>query len=119
MQQYPEVYDNPEHFVFTNEYGEFIKKDAIRKAHKEVLKEAELPDIRLHDLRHSYAVTALQAGDDIKTIQEQLGHATASFPLDIYAHALDNMKRQSASNIQRLFDKESGNGKLNGKRKKA
>lgn len=119
MQDNVDIFDNPQHFVFTYETGDFIKKDAIRLANKAVLEAAGLPDIRLHDLRHSYAVTALQAGDDIKTIQEQLGHATAAFTLDVYAHALDNMKKQSAKNIQRLFDKNAGNGKHNGKRKKA
>ena len=43
-----------------------------------------LPDARLHDLRHSFAVAPLRAGDDIKTVQGDLGHRAAGFTLDVY-----------------------------------
>ena len=46
---------------------------------------------------------ALQSGDDIKTVQENLGHATAAFTLDIYGHVLDEMKRASASRMETLI----------------
>lgn len=62
-----------------------------------------LPDVRFHDLRHTYAVFALQSGDDIKTVQENLGHATAAFTLDIYGHVLDEMKQASASRMEKLI----------------
>ena len=42
----------------------------------------EMPGVRIHDLRHTYAVNSIRAGDDIKTVQENLGHATAAFTLD-------------------------------------
>lgn len=119
MQAYTEYFDNPHNLVFTTADGTPINKDTLRRHHKQVLSSAGLPDIRLHDLRHSYAVTALQAGDDIKTVQESLGHATASFTLDVYTHALDGMKKKSASNIQRFFDKKSGKGTNKGTKKKA
>ncbi len=41
---------------------------------------------------HSYAVAAIRAGDDIKTVQGNLGHATAAFTLDVYGHVTDQMK---------------------------
>ncbi len=53
-----------------------------------------------HDLRHSYAVTALRSGDDIKTVQENLGHHTAAFTLDVYAHVTAQMKTESANRMQ-------------------
>ena len=43
-----------------------------------------LPDARLHDLRHSFAVAPLRAGDDIKTVQGDLGHRAAGYTLDVY-----------------------------------
>ena len=61
------------------------------------------PDARFHDLRHSYAVAAIRAGDDIKTVQGNLGHATAAFTLDAYGHVTDQMKRESADRMERFI----------------
>ena len=54
-------------------------------------------------MRHSYAVAALQAGDDIKTVQTNLGHATAAFTLDVYGHVTDQMKEESANRMERFI----------------
>lgn len=59
-----------------------------------------MPDARFHDLRHSYAVASLQAGDDVKTVQENLGHHTAAFTLDVYGHVTDQMRRKSAARME-------------------
>ena len=56
-----------------------------------------------HDLRHTYAVNSLRAGDDIKTVQENLGHATASFTLSTYAHSTPGMKRESANRMEQYI----------------
>ena len=61
------------------------------------------PNARFHDLRHSYAVAAIRAGDDIKTVQGNLGHATAAFTLDVYGHVTDQMKRESADRMERFI----------------
>ena len=61
-------------------------------------------DARFHDLCHSYAVTA----DDIKTVQGNLSHATASFTLDVYGHVTDQMKRDSADRMERFIQSVSG-----------
>ena len=58
------------------------------------------PDARVHDLRHTYAVLSLQNGDDIKTVQENLGHASAAFTLDVYGHVSDRMKKESANRME-------------------
>lgn len=59
-----------------------------------------IPDAHFHDSLHTYAVTVLQAGDDIKTAQENFGHATAAFTLDTYAHATQHMKQASVSRME-------------------
>ena len=51
-------------------------------------------------IRHTYAVNALRAGDDIKTLQENMGHAAASFTLDVYGHYTSDMRRASASRME-------------------
>lgn len=78
-----EVWENTG-LVFTNESGRHLLHSTVSKSFKRVLKSIELPHIRFHDLRHSYAVAALQSGDDVKTVQENLGHHTAAFTLDVY-----------------------------------
>ena len=62
-----------------------------------------MTDARFHDLRHSYAVAAIRAGDDIKTVQGNLGHATAAFTLDVYGHVTGQMKRESADRMERFI----------------
>lgn len=63
-------------------------------------KAAGLEGVRFHDLRHTYAVNAIRAGDDIKTIQSNLGHATAAFTLDRYAHFTERMRQDSAQRME-------------------
>lgn len=58
------------------------------------------PGLTLADLRHSYAVAAIQSGDDIKTVQENLGHHTAAFTLVVYGHVTEEMKRDSANRME-------------------
>ena len=50
--------------------------------------------------RHTYAVNAIRAGDDIKTVQGNLGHATAAFTLDRYAHFTETMQKDSADRME-------------------
>lgn len=50
-------------------------------------------------MRHSYAVASLRSGDDVKTVQENLGHATAAFTLNQCAFATDTMKKESAARM--------------------
>ena len=54
----------------------------------------------MHDLRHTYAVLSLQNGDDVKTVQTNLGHASAAFTLDVYGHVSDRMQRASADRME-------------------
>lgn len=54
--------------------GEMYHPDSVVNLHKKILKDAELPHIRFHDLRHTFATTALQNGVDVKTVSSMLGH---------------------------------------------
>lgn len=79
------VWSNPLNLVFTNELGRNLCSQTVYLHFKKLAAAAGVPDARFHDLRHSYAVAALRSGDDIKTVQENLGHHTAAFTLDTYA----------------------------------
>lgn len=86
--------------VFTGETGRFLCYNPIAKALKCVLRELGIQERRFHDLRHTYAVASLQAGDDIKTVQENLGHHSAAFTMDTYAHVTETMKQASAARME-------------------
>ena len=92
-------WENPDNLVFTTEFGRYINNKILYQNFKRIAKNLGKPGLRFHDLRHTYAVNSLRAGDDIKTVQENLGHATASFTLSTYAHATPGMKRESAKRM--------------------
>ena len=89
--------------VFTTETGRYINNKTLYMNFKRIMKKIGLENVRFHDLRHTYAVNSLRAGDDIKTVQENLGHATAGFTLSTYAHATPGMKRESAKRMEGLI----------------
>ena len=55
-------------------------------------------------MRHTYAMLSIQNGDDLKTVQENVGHATAAFTLDVYGHVSKRMKQDSADRMQSYFN---------------
>jgi len=86
--------------VFTNELGEHLKHVTVYKNFKRIMNTLGFADTRFHDLRHTYAVAALQSGDDVKTVQENLGHHTAAFTLDVYGHVSERMRAESANRME-------------------
>ena len=92
-------WENLDNLVFTTEFGRYINNKILYQNFKRIMKKLGKPNLRFHDLRHTYAVNSLRAGDDIKTVQENLGHATASFTLSTYAHATPGMKKESAKRM--------------------
>ena len=86
--------------VFTDEFGNRVTPQALYRAFKIIVTESGMPMVRFHDLRHSYAVISLKSGDDVKTVQENLGHATAAFTLDTYGHVTEKMKKDSANRME-------------------
>lgn len=85
-------------------FGKHLVRRTVVKHFKAVAQRVGVPEARFHDLRHSFAVNSLQAGDDIKTVQANLGHATAAFTLDVYGHVTEKMKRDSATRMQRFYE---------------
>lgn len=96
-------WNNEWNLVFTNEFGKHLTHGTAYKHFKAIAKQIGLPDARFHDLRHSYAVISLESGDSIKTVQENLGHATSSFTLDVYGHVSQRMREQSADRMERYI----------------
>lgn len=90
-------------FVFCDSLGNHLSVDTVYSRFKTIAKKIGAPNARVHDLRHTYAVNSLQEGDDFKTVQSNLGHATASFTLDVYGHVSDRMKEESARRQQEFI----------------
>ncbi|MBR1780054.1 MAG: site-specific integrase [Oscillospiraceae bacterium] len=89
--------------VFPNEAGGYLSRGTVYDCFKRIVADLGFPSVRFHDLRHSYAVAAIQAGDDIKTVQGNLGHHTAAFTLDVYGHVTDQMQQDSAQRMERFI----------------
>ncbi|MFR4340008.1 site-specific integrase [Subdoligranulum sp. APC924/74] len=89
---------------FTDALGRCINPHTLWANFKRIAASIGLPDARVHDLRHTNATLALVNGDDLKTVQANLGHATAAFTLQRYVHASEAMKRASANRMQQFFD---------------
>ena len=94
------AWSNPMNLVFTNELGGNLIPQTVVRHFKEIVASIGRPDARFHDLRHSYAVASLRSGDDIKTVQGNLGHATAAFTLDVYGHVTNQMQEASAVRME-------------------
>ena len=73
--------------------------DSVRHMLHRVLKRAGLPELRFHDLRHTFATLALQNGVDIKTVSGMLGHYSAGFTLDTYAHVTTAAQKEAAQTM--------------------
>ncbi len=94
-----EAWDRSNDLVFTNEVGELIHPDLLTRKFKAHAREAGLPRIRLHDLRHTYATLVLKAGVHPKIVSERLGHATVGITLDLYSHVTPALGREAADAV--------------------
>ena len=99
-----EAWNNEFDLVFTDETGKHLAHVTVYNCFKRIAVSIGAPNSRFHDLRHSYAVAAIQSGDDIKTVQGNLGHATASFTLDVYGHVSEHMKKQSSERMEKFIN---------------
>ena len=75
---------------------------------KKILKKCDLPNIRFHDLRHTFATQAIAGGVDPKSLSHLLGHTKASFSLDRYTHVTNEMQAGAAAVMGNFLDKIIG-----------
>lgn len=98
LQEHAKHPDNPYMFP-SGSTGEMYYPDSVVKLHKTILKDAGLPYIRFHDLRHTFATMALQNGVDVKTVSSMLGHYDAGFTLRTYTHATRQKQDEAAQTM--------------------
>ena len=80
-----------------------MSPDAAYRKLKIILKNAELPLIRFHDLRHTFATHATDGGVDPKTLSGILGHTNASFTLDTYTHVTTDMQKKASAVVGNMM----------------
>lgn len=89
--------------VFLNREGRYISPVYLRQRFHKLLTAAGIPDIRLHDLRHSCATLLIGNKVPMKTVQEWLGHSSYQITADIYAHVTDTMLDDAATAMNGVF----------------
>ncbi|MGO8870497.1 MAG: tyrosine-type recombinase/integrase [Acidimicrobiales bacterium] len=89
--------------VFTWDDGRPIHPEVISSKFDRLADGAGLPWIRLHDLRHSYATAALEAGIPLKVVSQRLGHSSISITGDIYSHVRPEIDQSAADQVAGLI----------------
>ena len=98
IQEHSKYPDSP--YMFPSPLtGEMYHPDSVVNLHKKILKDAGLEYLRFHDLRHTFATTALQNGIDVKTVSSMLGHFDAGFTLRTYTHATSQKQDEAAQTM--------------------
>ena len=85
--------------MFCGLTGEPLHPDTVSKEFAKIVRTVDVPRIRLHDLRHTSATVAMEAGVHPKIVSERLGHSTVSITLDLYSHATPSLQTDAADQI--------------------
>ena len=94
---------NEYNMIFTRSNGMFVRFKTLYVHFKAIVKRMGRPEVRFHDVRHTYATLSLQSHVDPKTLSEALGHATVAFTLDVYGHSNADMRQQAAEQLEQLI----------------
>jgi len=90
--------------VFASEIGTpLLHGNLLRRHFKPIRDKANLPKIRMYDLRHTTATLLLSAGENPKVVSERLGHASIVLTLDTYSHVLPTMQKTATDKIEKLM----------------
>ena len=87
-------------YLLTTQIGTPLTPDRVYNIYHNFMKEKSgLRYLRMHKIRHTYASLAISNNTDIKTVQEILGHASASITLNVYSHAYNEKKKSYAQKL--------------------
>ncbi|MGA4497515.1 tyrosine-type recombinase/integrase [Bacillus bombysepticus] len=89
--------------VVCTEFGTPTHKSNIRRVFKSIIKKADIPKIRFHDMRHTHATLLLLQGVNPKIVSERLGHADVRITLDTYSHLLPSMQKDTAIKFGKML----------------
>lgn len=94
-------------WMFQTGNGDHLSPSMVTKRFKQLVAEIGLPQIRLHDLRHTHASHLILSGANIKAVQERLGHADIVLTLNIYSHLLPTTQKESLNQLARFYAKSN------------
>ncbi|MFN3217685.1 MAG: tyrosine-type recombinase/integrase [Acidimicrobiales bacterium] len=105
--------------VFTTPEGGPVHPHSSSQAFERVNRNAGLPVIRFHDLRHTHATLLMKEGVPVKVVSERLGHATTAFTIETHQHVLPGMQADAAHLFATLVDPFTGDGRWKNRKKSA
>ncbi|MFW6271351.1 MAG: tyrosine-type recombinase/integrase [Bacillota bacterium] len=97
---------NDNDLVGCNSIGNPIDHRNLVRDFKKAVEKAELPEIRYHDLRHTFATNFLETGGDITVLQRMLGHSSITVTIDTYSHITEDMLNSAAENMKMMYKKQ-------------
>jgi integrase len=103
LKKHLEHLDRNQGLIFTTSTGSPISPRNFIRHFKTALKAAGLPEIRVHDLRHSHASLLLASGVNPKMVQERLGHASIALTLSTYSHTIPSMQEEVARKLDDIM----------------
>ena len=89
--------------VFSNQKNEYLQLSKPRKWLEVIIKQNNLKRITIHGLRHTHASLLLEAGANIKDVQERLGHSSIQITMDLYIHITDKRKEKTAAQFAKYI----------------
>lgn len=82
--------------------GQYVEPRCFTNRYKSLLKKANVPSLKFHSLRHTFATNALQQNFDVKTLSEILGHANASITMRVYVHSSMERKIDCMNRLKKV-----------------
>lgn len=97
--------------VFTTGDSQPVHPHSISQTFERISRNAGLPLIRFHDLRHTHATLLIKEGVPVKVVSERLGHATTAFTIETYQHVLPGMPADAADLFGQLIGSSTGDNR--------
>ena len=90
-------------YILSSQRFSFIEPRTMENCFKAVLKKCGLQETKFHTLRHTFATRCVEAGFDVKTLSEILGHAGVHITLNRYVHPSMQMKHENMRKLNKLL----------------
>lgn len=94
--------------MFAESNGDPVHPDTSSQTFERIARRADVPVIRLHDLRHTHGTLLIAAGVPVKAVSERLGHASENFTIETYEHVLPGMQANAARTMEALVTRAFG-----------
>lgn len=103
LKELKEFQNNSSKYVISRKIGKKIETRAYEESFTRLLKKLNIRHYKFHCLRHTFATRCLEAGVDIKTLSEIMGHSSPTVTLSIYVHTDYNLKKNALNKITKKF----------------